>query len=336
MLMKFKMTLAVIMLSALFTSTLDAQNVVYCESNDKTEVSTVDYVPSLTAGIGAVLENNINSDNKNTVNKEDVSTERVIADKYATLNQTLTPDVSIEKTDVVIVTASLEDIAVKEDTKTNQLNSVEEKKEEDTKDLEVVDTNVKELKKTLYVNNQANVRVMPTTESEVLTKLNKGDDIKVTGETKKWYRIKYKDADAFISKDLCQATKPQETKPQETKPQETKASSKKDNSSIPTEWSGKRLTKQAGTVQGPSGKETYYNLNMSGVVSRLHRMGYSGEYWVRDDGVKMFGNYILVAASFDIRPIGTILPTSLGMGIVADTGGFARYNKYQLDIATTW
>ena len=328
MLMKFKMTLAVIMLSALFTSTLDAQNVVYCESKDTAEVETVDYVPSLTAGIGAVLENNI--DNKNTVNKADVSTERVIADKYATLNQTLTPDVSIEKTDVVIVTASLEDIAVKEDTKTNQLNSVEEK-EEDTKDLEVVDTNVKELKKTLYVNNQANVRVMPTTESEVLTKLNKGDDIKVTGETKKWYRIKYKDADAFISKDLCQATKPQESKPQETK-----ASSKKDNSSIPTEWNGKRLTKQAGTVQGPSGKETYYNLNMSGVVSRLHRMGYSGEYWVRDDGVKMFGNYILVAASFDIRPIGTILPTSLGMGIVADTGGFARYNKYQLDIATTW
>ena len=120
MLMKFKTTLAVIMLSALFTSTLDAQNVVYCESNDKTEVSTVDYVPSLTAGIGAVLENNISSDNKNTVNKVEVSTERVIADKYATLNQTLTPDVSIEKTDVVIVTASLEDIAVKEDTKTNQ------------------------------------------------------------------------------------------------------------------------------------------------------------------------------------------------------------------------
>ena len=330
MLMKFKMTLAVIMLSALFTSTLDAQNVVYCESNDKTEVETVDYVPSLTAGIGAVLENNTNSDNKNTVNKADVSTERIIADKYATLNQTLTPDVSIEKTDVVIVTASLEDIAVKEDTKTNQLNSVEEK-EEDTKDLEVVDTNVKELKKTLYVNNQANVRVMPTTESELFTKLNKGDNIKVTGETKKWYRIKYKDADAFISKDLCQATKPQESKPQETK-----ASSKKDNSSIPTEWNGKRLTKQAGTVQGPSGKETYYNLNMSGVVSRLHRMGYSGDYWVRDDGVKMFGNYILVAASFDIRPIGTILPTSLGMGIVADTGGFARYNKYQLDIATNW
>ena len=329
MLMKFKTTLAVIMLSALFTSTLDAQNVVYCESKDTAETATVDYVPSLTAGIGAVLENNTD---KNTVNKADVSTERVIADKYATLNQTLTPDVSIEKTDVVIVTASLEDIAVKEDTKTNQLNQLNNEEEtEDTKDLEVVDTDVKELKKTLYASKQANVRVMPTTESEVLTKLNKGDNIKVTGETKKWYRIEYKDADAFISKDLCQATKPQEQKSQETK-----ASSKKDNSSIPTEWSGKRLTKQAGTVQGPSGKETYYNLNMSGIVSRLHRMGYSGEYWVRDDGVKMFGNYILVAASFDIRPIGTILPTSLGMGIVADTGGFARYNKYQLDIATTW
>ena len=50
----------------------------------------------------------------------------------------------------------------------------------------------------------------------------------------------------------------------------------------------------------------------------------------------MYGDYVLVAASFDIRPIGTILPTSLGMGLVADTGGFAKNNKYQLDIATAW
>lgn len=318
MLMKFKTTLAVIMLSALFTSTVDAQGLVSVPDKQATESETKsDYTPSLMAGVSAAL--------LNATDTVDASTERVIADKYATLNQSLTPDVSIEKADVVIVTASLEDIAVEEDTKSNQLNK-EIKETEDTKDLEVVDTDVKEVKKTLFVTDKANVRVMPTQESEVLTKLDKGDHVTVTGETKKWYRIKYKDADAFISKDLCQ----------EKKPVEVKASIKKESGSLPSGWNGKKLTKQAGTIMGPSGKETFYNLNMSGIVSRLHRMGYSGEYWVRDDGVKMFGNYILVAASFDIRPIGTILPTSLGMGIVADTGGFATHNKYQLDIATTW
>lgn len=311
MLMKFKTTLAVIMLSALFTSTVDAQGLVSVPSKQETTSSKTDYTPSLVAGVSAAL--------LKATDTADASTERVIADKYATLNQSLTPDVSIEKADVVIVTASLEDIAVEEDTKSNQLNK-------ETKDLEVVDTDVKDVEKTLFVTDKANVRVMPTKESEVLTKLDKGDKVTVTGETKKWYRIKYKDADAFISKDLCQ----------EKKPVEVKASIKKDSGSIPSGWNGKKLTKQAGTIMGPSGKETFYNLNMSGIVSRLHRMGYSGEYWVRDDGVKMFGNYILVAASFDIRPIGTILPTSLGMGIVADTGGFATHNKYQLDIATTW
>lgn len=311
MLMKFKTTLAVIMLSALFTSTVDAQGLVSVPSKQETTSSKTDYTPSLVAGVSAAL--------LKATDTADASTERVIADKYATLNQSLTPDVSIEKADVVIVTASLEDIAVEEDTKSNQLNK-------ETKDLEVVDTDVKDVEKTLFVTDKANVRVMPTKESEVLTKLDKGDKVTVTGETKKWYRIKYKDADAFISKDLCQ----------EKKPVEVKASIKKDSGSIPSGWNGKKLTKQAGTIMGPSGKETFYNLNMSGIVSRLHRIGYSGEYWVRDDGVKMFGNYILVAASFDIRPIGTILPTSLGMGIVADTGGFATHNKYQLDIATTW
>ena len=31
------------------------------------------------------------------------------------------------------------------------------------------------------------------------------------------------------------------------------------------------LTKQSGVFNGPSGKETYYNLNMSGVVSKIGR-----------------------------------------------------------------
>jgi hypothetical protein len=99
------------------------------------------------------------------------------------------------------------------------------------------------------------------------------------------------------------------------------------------------LTKQAGTIQGPSGKETYYNLDMSGIVSVMRSCGYSEEkypYWIRDDGVKMLGDYVMVAAAFDVRPRGTIIDSSLGTAIVCDTGGFAASNKTQLDIATNW
>lgn len=101
-------------------------------------------------------------------------------------------------------------------------------------------------------------------------------------------------------------------------------------------WVGPRLSRGRGTIQGPSGKETYYNLNMSGVVSIMRRMGYDYEYWVRDDGVKMFGNYVMIAANLNLRPRGSLVQTSLGMGIVCDTGGFARRNPTQIDIATTW
>ena len=44
----------------------------------------------------------------------------------------------------------------------------------------------------------------------------------------------------------------------------------------------------------------------------------------------------MVAANFSIRPRGTTIETSLGTGIVCDTGGFARSNPTQLDIATSW
>lgn len=101
-------------------------------------------------------------------------------------------------------------------------------------------------------------------------------------------------------------------------------------------WRGPVLSKGRGTIQGPSGKETYYNLNMSGVVSIMRRMGYDYEYWVRDDGVKMFGNYVMIAANLNLRPRGSLVQTSLGMGMVCDTGTFARRNPTQIDIATAW
>lgn len=96
------------------------------------------------------------------------------------------------------------------------------------------------------------------------------------------------------------------------------------------------LNRTLGTVIGPSGKETFYNLDMSGVIAIMQSMGYYADYWVREDGVKMYGDYIMVAANLNIRPKGTLVQTSLGMGIVVDTGGFVAANPYQLDIATTW
>ena len=107
----------------------------------------------------------------------------------------------------------------------------------------------------------------------------------------------------------------------------------------PSVNSGSNLDAYHGTCNGPSGKETYYNLPMNGVIRIMRNMGYSEEeypYWVREDGVKMFGDYIMVAADLNIRPKGTILECSLGTAIVVDTGDFAKTNHTQLDVATSW
>jgi len=101
-------------------------------------------------------------------------------------------------------------------------------------------------------------------------------------------------------------------------------------------WNGPVLTPWAGTVEGPSGKETYYNLDMSGVVEIMRSMGNMDEYWVREDGCKMLGDYIMCAANLDVHPRGSLVESSLGTCIVCDTGGFAYYNPTQLDIAVTW
>ena len=106
-----------------------------------------------------------------------------------------------------------------------------------------------------------------------------------------------------------------------------------------TEWNGEILNEIIGTVEGPSGKETYYNLNMSGVIRIMRKIGYSEseyKFYIREDGVKMFGPYIMCAANLDVRPRGTIVSTSLGKAIVCDTGDFAKYNPTQLDIAVNW
>lgn len=101
-------------------------------------------------------------------------------------------------------------------------------------------------------------------------------------------------------------------------------------------WNGSVLTPSAGVNYGPSGRETYYNLDMSGVISIMRGMGNNDNYWVRGDGAKMLGDYVMVAANLNTHPRGSLVETSLGIGIVCDTGGFAYGNATQLDIATSW
>lgn len=98
------------------------------------------------------------------------------------------------------------------------------------------------------------------------------------------------------------------------------------------------LTKQRGTVMFDGHKETYYNLPMKKVCENAKKRGIEGEYWEREeDGAKMFGDYIIVAADQKIHPYGSLVDTSLGTkGIVLDTGEFIKTNPEQIDIAVTW
>lgn len=101
-------------------------------------------------------------------------------------------------------------------------------------------------------------------------------------------------------------------------------------------WGGTVLTRSAGRINGPSGQEVYYNLNMSRVAANLSAAGFAGEYWVRNDGVKMFGPYIMIAANYGVHPYGSLVETSLGTAIVCDTGTFAASQPGTMDIAVAW
>ena len=102
---------------------------------------------------------------------------------------------------------------------------------------------------------------------------------------------------------------------------------------------GDKLTKSKGIFEGPSGRESWYNLPMSGVIRIMRGLGYSEEeypYWVRSDGAKMFGEFILCAGNLELRPRGTIVETSLGAAIIADTGSFCKNDKTAIDLAVNW
>ena len=179
---------------------------------------------------------------------------------------------------------------------------------------------VNDVSYTRYVTELINVRSEPNTDSEILGKLRIKTEVDVTGEVvdDNWVAINYKDDVAYVCSDyLIDSIEGIE------------------KFTYNYDWTGRKVNKHDGTVTGPSGKETYYNLDMSRIVKMMQSRGF-GEYWVRSDGAKMLGDYVMVAANLQKHPRGTLVETSLGTGLVCDTGTFANSNPNQLDIATTW
>lgn len=83
----------------------------------------------------------------------------------------------------------------------------------------------------------------------------------------------------------------------------------------------KKLSIENPKVKGPTGIETYFNEDMSSIVKAM-KNGFVGDYWEREDGVKMFGEYVLCKCRYNSNeyhpnlPIGTIIPTTVGNAIV--------------------
>ena len=94
--------------------------------------------------------------------------------------------------------------------------------------------------------------------------------------------------------------------------------------------------------------ETYYNMYMGELIDAMNRGGWAyndcinkdiidnildtSGYWIRSDGCKMFGDYIILAASASEYARGSIVLTSLGWGMVIDRG----VGPGVIDIAVNW
>lgn len=182
-------------------------------------------------------------------------------------------------------------------------------------DIVTVSSSIEENFITGYTTTTVRVRKEPNGEILDLYKTN--TEVKYIIENDDWVKIIYNDEIAYISKHYI------------TNNKITNQEKSDKNNNV--------LTKKNGVCYGPSGKETYYNLNMNGVVKIMRDMGNNDEYWVREDGCKMLGDYIMVAADLNTYPRGSIVQTSLGEGIVCDTGSFTSNGSgVSLDIATNW
>lgn len=96
------------------------------------------------------------------------------------------------------------------------------------------------------------------------------------------------------------------------------------------------LTARLGRINYNDHCETYYNLNMDRIVERADSVyGLSDVYEIREDGVKTYNNFVIVATDWNIYPFGSVVETSRGIGIVLDHIGAVK-NRNTVDIATEW
>ena len=93
------------------------------------------------------------------------------------------------------------------------------------------------------------------------------------------------------------------------------------------------LTASLGRIQFGNHTETWYDLPMERVVQQAQQAGIPCEYSVRADGVKCFGEWVIVASHPSVTRY-TFVETSLGTGIVLDRHTCPDTELY--DIATDW
>lgn len=95
------------------------------------------------------------------------------------------------------------------------------------------------------------------------------------------------------------------------------------------------LTARLGKISYDGHYETYYNLPMGRIVERADEtFGVSGIYEEREDGVKTYNGFVIVAADWDIHPYGSVVNTSRGKGIVLDT--HTDKDRNIVDLAVCW
>lgn len=176
----------------------------------------------------------------------------------------------------------------------------------------------------VYINAYSGLRARttPTTDTKdnIITVLPYQTKIKIFAESfdGEWAVLNFENQIAYISKEYVQETLPEDD-------------------TYNHNWDGKVLNNSNGKVEGPSGIETYYNLPMSGCVKLMNHLGYYGTVWTRSDGAKMWDGYVMVAADLSTHPKGSLVETTLGTGIVVDTGDFVHNGSgVSLDIATAW
>ena len=92
------------------------------------------------------------------------------------------------------------------------------------------------------------------------------------------------------------------------------------------------LTAKAGRVPYGDHVETWYNLPMQKALAYRANEGFEIDYWERSDGMKMNGTFIILAADKSV-PMGTIIETSRGFGMVLDQH---NTDANVIDLAVTW